>query len=356
MEIWTQFAASPRGIVKVAAEAEAQGWDGLAVVDSQNLSGDPFVALAMAATATEKLKLATAVSNPVTRMAAAAACSIASVDVVSRGRAVFGVGRGDSALAHVGRSPARLAAFERFLRQTQSYLAGEAVAFGDIDVPDSVAPPLAELGLADAPDASRIGWLEGRRKVPLEVAATGPKVIALAACVADRVMFALGADPERVGWGISLARQARADAGLDPDGVEFGAYVNAVCHSDLETARELSKGGLTTFARFAVMHGTVAGPISPAMADAMQSLRRAYDMNKHTQAGSSQAATLTPEFIDAYAVVGPPDHCIERIGALAKLGLSKLAVSGNLHMRATPEGQEAQALMASAVLPATQAL
>lgn len=356
MEIWTQFAASPRGIVKIAAEAEAQGWDGLAVVDSQNLSGDPFVALAMAATATDRLKLATAVSNPVTRSAAAAACGIASVDVVSRGRAVFGVGRGDSALAHLGRSPARLGAFERFLRQIQSYLSGDAVPFDEIAIDHGVAPPLSELGLADAPDASRIVWLEGRRKVPLEVAATGPKVIALAACLADRVMFALGADPERVRWGIELAKQARADAGLDPDGVEFGAYVNAVCHRDMQTAQELSKGGLTTFARFAVMHGKVAGPISEAMAEALQSLREAYDMNKHTQAGSSQAATLTPEFIDAYAIVGPPDHCIGRMSVLAELGLSKLAVSGNLHMHATPEGQEAQALMASAVLPAAQAL
>ena len=53
MDVWTQFAASPRGIVKVAQDAEAKGWDGLSVVDSQNLSGDPFVALAMAGAATE---------------------------------------------------------------------------------------------------------------------------------------------------------------------------------------------------------------------------------------------------------------------------------------------------------------
>ena len=88
MDVWTQFAASPRGIVKVAEDAEAKGWDGLSVVDSQNLSGDPFVALAMAGAVTERIGLATAVSNPITRLPAAAAAGIASVDVVSRGRAI----------------------------------------------------------------------------------------------------------------------------------------------------------------------------------------------------------------------------------------------------------------------------
>lgn len=356
MQVWTQFAASPRGIVKVAEQAEAQGWDGLSVVDSQNLSGDPFVALAMAATATERLQLATAVSNPVTRLAAAAATGIASVDVVSRGRATFGIGRGDSALAHLGRSPARLAFFDTFLAQLQRYLAGDSVPFADIDIPSTTAPPMAELGLADAPDKSNIGWLKGRRKVPVEVAATGPKVIALAACRADRVMFALGADPARIAWGIETAKAARTAAGLDPDGVKFGAYVNAACHRDVEIARDLAKGGLTTFARFAVMHGKIAGPVSPEMAAALETLRAAYDMNKHTHGDSAQAQTLTPEFIDAYAIVGPPEHCIERLKPLAALGLDKVSVSGNLHMSKTEAGREAQALMAAEVLPAAQSL
>ncbi len=45
MELWTSGVSAPRGIVHVARDAEANGWDGLSVVDSQNLSGDAFVAL-----------------------------------------------------------------------------------------------------------------------------------------------------------------------------------------------------------------------------------------------------------------------------------------------------------------------
>ncbi len=92
-EIWTA-AASPCGIVKLARAVEGHGWDGLAVVGSQNLSGDPYVALAMAATATKRIGLATAVTSSVTRQAAATATAIASVQRVAGGRAVLGIGRG----------------------------------------------------------------------------------------------------------------------------------------------------------------------------------------------------------------------------------------------------------------------
>ncbi|HST75680.1 MAG TPA: LLM class flavin-dependent oxidoreductase, partial [Acetobacteraceae bacterium] len=215
MEIWTTGVAGPRRAARVAADLEAAGWDGLLVVDSQNLSGDPYVALALAATATTRLGLGTGVTNSVTRHAAVTAGSIASIQLLSGGRAVLGIGRGDSALAHIGRAPARLASFERYLRQLQAYLRGEAVAFEEIDLPVETAPPMSELELADAPEASRIAWIAERgAKVPVEVAASGPKVIAIAALHADRVMFALGADEERIAWGIDHAREARRRAGL----------------------------------------------------------------------------------------------------------------------------------------------
>src|SRR5947208_3561417 len=142
--------ASARGAARTAQEIEAAGWDGMLVVDSQNLSGDPYVALALAATATTKLGLGTGVTNSVTRHAAATATAITSVNRVSNGRAVLGIGRGDSALAHLGRAPARLAQFERYLRQLQAYLKGESVAFDDIDIPYDVASPMSGLHLHDS--------------------------------------------------------------------------------------------------------------------------------------------------------------------------------------------------------------
>ena len=250
MSLWTLGVASPRGVQRVAAHAEAAGWDGLYVVDSQNLSGDCYVALAMAAVVTTKLGLGTGVTNSITRTAAATATGIASVQRISNGRAVLGIGRGDSALAHLGRAPARVAQFGQYVEVLQAFLAGREVAFDAIDIAQQAAPRVATLDLADAPTMSRIAWLDGSDKVPVEVAASGPKVIAIGARHADRVMFTLGAAPDRIRWGMDLAQAERNSASLNGHGVQYGAYVNMVCHPDRAIARRLVRGGLTTFARF----------------------------------------------------------------------------------------------------------
>jgi 5,10-methylenetetrahydromethanopterin reductase len=357
VQLWTTGVASARGAARVAQEVEAAGWDGFLVVDSQNLSGDPYVALALAAAATRRIGLGPGVTNSVTRHAAATATAITSVNRVSNGRAVLGIGRGDSALAHLGRAPARLGQFERYLVQLQAYLAGEAVEFGDIDIPHDVAPPMSELELHDAPPASRIGWiaegLEGREaKVPVETAASGPKVIAIAARHSERVMFTLGADVERLQWGIDLAREARRKAGLDPNAIAFGAYVNLGCHSDMATARSIVRGGLTTFARFNVMHGQPSGPVSGKDRAVMEALRNNYDMKAHTRADSRQAGTLTDDFVDRFAIVGPPERCVERLKALAKLGLDKVAISGGTRGVAPEVAAVGREMMVRHVLPA----
>lgn len=352
MQLWTTTVASARAARRMAQEIEQAGWDGMFVVDSQNLSGDPYVALALAATVTRTLGLGTGVTNSVTRHAAATATAITSVHRVSNGRAVLGIGRGDSALAHLGRAPARLAQFERYLRQLQTYLRGESVPFDEIDIPLDVAPPLSGLHLHDAPPASRIAWIADGDKVPVEVAASGPKVIAQAALHAERVMFTLGADLERLAWGIELARATRRAAGLDPDGVAFGAYVNLACHPDLDVARNLVRGGLTTFARFSVMHGTASGPVKEGDRAVLEALRSNYDMTAHTRGDSRQAGTLTDAFVDRYAIVGTPDRCIARLRELAALGLDKVAVSGATRGASAEDAAVSRQLLAEHVLGA----
>ncbi|MGE0621378.1 MAG: LLM class flavin-dependent oxidoreductase [Pseudomonadales bacterium] len=331
MELWTLGVASPRGTADYAKIAEDAGWHGLLVVDSQNLSGDSYVALAMAATVTSTLGLGTGVTNNATRHPAVTAAAIASVHKISAGRACLGIGRGDSALAHLGSAPARLGPFERYVEMLQTYLAGGEVPFSDSAIDPAVAPPVADLELADTPRFSRIQWLAGTTpadKVPVEVAATGPKVIGIGARHAERIMFTLGADPERLAWGMSVAREAASAHGRDPDSLRFGAYVNLACHPDREEARNLVRGGLTTFARFSVMHGRISGPVDDDQTQVLNALHDSYDMNKHTRGDSRQASMLTPEFIDRYAVVGDADEVLGKLAALKALGMDKLAVSG----------------------------
>jgi 5,10-methylenetetrahydromethanopterin reductase len=225
------------------------------------------------------------------------------------------------------------------------------VSFDDIDIPHAVAPPMSELHLHDAPPASRIAWIAGGAKVPVEVAASGPKVIAIAALHADRVMFALGADVERLKWGIALAKKTRQEAGLDPNGITFGAYLNLGCHTDMDAARTLVRGGLTTFARFSVMHGKTEVPTSAGDQKVLKALHSNYDMKAHTRGDSRQAGTLTDDFVDRFAIVGPPERCIERLKELQALGLDKVAISGATRGAAEEDAATGRKLVAEQVLP-----
>jgi 5,10-methylenetetrahydromethanopterin reductase len=353
VEVWTMGVAWPATAARAATRAEAAGFDGLGVVDSQSLSGDPYVALALAARETERLRLGTAVTNPVTRHPAVTAAAAASLQVASAGRFTLGIGRGDSALAHLGRAPAPVQTFERYLSIVQAYLRGDEIGFDELGFHESVSPPLGSLGLAGGPTASRLQWLPpGLSKVPVDVAATGPRVIAAAARHADRVMLAVGADPERVRWGIETARAARAEAGLDPGAVAVGAFVNVVAHPNIAMARTLVSGGVATFARFSVMHGTVSGPFDAGERDALAAVHSAYDMTRHTQVGSPQAAALTPEFIDRFGVVGTADACLRRLTDLVGLGLDKLVVTGPTVGADPAEARSAVERFTAEVLPA----
>ena len=102
VELITAIRPRTRKAVEYAKRAEDAGWHGIGFLDNENLCGDIYVSLALAASATERLQLSTDVTNPVTRHPAVAAGAIASIQEASEGRAVLRIGRGDSALAFVG--------------------------------------------------------------------------------------------------------------------------------------------------------------------------------------------------------------------------------------------------------------
>ena len=303
-----------------AQRAEELGFDGITFVDSQNRASDCYVALAVAAHSTTRLKLGTGVTNSYTRHPAVTASAIAAIQAESGGRAYLGIGRGDSALAHLGLAPHAVPKFERYLEQLQGYLRGDEVEFGETDV--------HVLGLADTPEASRIEWLNpSYPKVPVDVAATGPRVIAAAARHVEQVSLAVGGDPERIKWGMDVARQAREQAGLDPE-IAFGAYLPTVVHDDPEVALGIGAPGLSLFARFSNMYGDIVGPVTDTQRDVLTKIHDSYDMHGHAREGSAQSAQVTQEFAGSFGVFGPPDYCVQRLGELIELGITRFFIAG----------------------------
>src|SRR5258705_152409 len=129
-------------------------------------------------------------------------------------------------------------------------------------------------------------------KVPLEIAATGPKVIALAARHAEHVAFAVGADPDHVGWALATARAAARAAGRYPASLRYGAFVNCVVHPDRATARAAMRGTVATFARFSSIAGAPIDHLPPPLRAAAAAMRERYDMREHTRAGAGHVQAL----------------------------------------------------------------
>ena len=302
MDVGVIMAPPPRRAAQIARLAESLGFKSLLFPDSQNMAPDVWQQLALAAHATSTIRLGPGVTNPVTRDPAVTACAALSLHVESGGRAICGIGRGDSSLQRIGKKPARVAEFEQYLATLQAYLRGETV------VRDGFASRL-EWRRPDAP------------QVPVEVAATGPRVIAAAARHADRIAFAVGADPDHVAWAVETARAAARAAGRDPASLRLGAYVNCAVHPDAVVARNAVRGTVATFARFSALAGAAIAPLPGPLRDAATHLRAHYDMRDHTRATAEHARALEDAFIDWFAIAGPLETALARFRRLAALGL-----------------------------------
>ena len=349
-EIWASAVNSTVGAIERQAErAEAAGFDGLYYSDSQNIRLECWVALTVAAKVTSRLKLGTFVTNPVTRHPAVTASAAATLQEVSGGRVVLGVGRGDSALAHLGFGPVPLGRFGRYLERLQAYLRGEAVPFDPDDAPG--LPPLGSLGYATVPGASAIRWLPASQpKVPVDVAGSGPKIVALAARLGDGVTFAVGADLERLAAMLDIARSARRTAGLGTSSFSTGALLNVAAHPDREEARRLIASAVASMGRWSVMQSRGTTIPDPGMRTELLAARAAYDMTRHMEAGTSHAAAISPELIDRFGIAGPPDECVERIRAVRELGFDRLVIPGQL-LGEDPARALARRLLVDEVLP-----
>jgi len=331
LEIWRSGGSNMTTSQADARVVEAEGWDGQMFMDSQSLCLDPYVMMGLWAGATERLKLSTGVTNPHTRHLAVTACCAASVHAVSGGRAVLGIGRGDSALAYLGLAPVGLSVFRRAIQDLQILLRKESLSFAK-SVANDETPSLDTMSLGARPEGTTLRWLpKDLPKVPLDVAATGPKVIEMSAPIAERVTFSVGAMPERIEWALDIARNARSRHGLTDQGISYGAQVLVYCHRDPETALEAAVKVAAPLARFQVIQGNAAGPQSVNDTANFAAIRKNYDMNTHGVAHAKDrlmGMKLDPEFVRRFTIAGPPEHCIKRLLDLAHRGLDRFVCVG----------------------------
>jgi 5,10-methylenetetrahydromethanopterin reductase len=223
-------------------------------------------------------------------------------------------------------SPAPMRALEGFASTLQRYLGGEGVAFGELPV--APGSEVAGLGLGAHYEDSRLVFLDQatQPKVPVEIAASGPRVLGVAGRLADGVLVCLGANPARLSW----ARDVVLDAARGHERADLptmAAVVNIVVDDDVERARQIGRGGLATMLRFASMQSHAAGPVSDADRRQLESISRNYDMTKHGSAAAAHAS-LSDDFLDRFGIFGPASYCAERLTELVELGFSKFLIAG----------------------------
>jgi 5,10-methylenetetrahydromethanopterin reductase len=334
MQIGLLMFPSPTGSAGAARMAEQLGFDSLVFADTQCLTPEVWSQLMLASVATEQIEIGTGVTNPVSRDPAVTASAALGLQVESGGRAVLGIGRGDSSMAKIGRRPAPPADFELYLEQLRSYLAGREVARNG--------------------SPSRIEWLDELEvpPVPIEVAATGPKVIDIAARRADRICFAVGADTERLGGCIDRARTTAEATGRDPSALRFGAFINCVIHEDPAIAREAIRGGLSVFAHFSGFEGMDIDALPEGAREAARHLRQNYDMTNHAVTAGAHAQALESDFIHRFGIAGPVEEAISRFEEIRDTGIDFVRVIPGSRDMAPSVGFPSLQALAKLVLPA----
>jgi 5,10-methylenetetrahydromethanopterin reductase len=236
-----------------------------------------------------------------TRHLAVTASAAATLQVETGGRATLGFAQGDSALSQIGASRLSVEEFERALQTLQGFLRGETVRLNCT--------------------TSAIRWLpaNGVAKVPVHVAATGRRTIEAAARHAEGVDLTVGAEPERLSWGASTARDAA------PGSISVGAYVNVAVDPDRARARELVRGSVATFARFSAQ-APVADGLSAHTRRGIARAASEYQTERHGEAAASAARGLEVGFIDRFAVAGPAEEVRERLAGIGALGIDRVIV------------------------------
>ena len=309
-------------VAEFAAQAEELGFEGIWVADSQSVFREAFVALTLCATRTERIRLATGVTNPITRHPAVLASSFATIDELSGGRGIIGIGVGESAVQTLGLRQARLARLEEATHVLRGLLAGDEVAFDGARL--------------------RMGW--PTRRIPIFLASSGPRSLRLAGRVADGVLFQVGADPELVRYALRSIAAGAEEAGRDPGSIT--RYVRLACSvgADRERVREAAKGYA------AVAAGTVFANVPrehfpPDVWEDIRQMKERYDYYQHGSAAAPHAELLTDRVLDAIAIAGTPEEAMPRFRELISLG-----VDGFVLPIATPDPLETLRVLAEDVI------
>ena len=306
--------------LKLVREAESLGYD--SVWAAEAYGSDAATILGWLAPATDRIRLGSAIFQMPGRTPAMTAMTAATLDNLSGGRMILGLGSSGPQVAegwHGQRFNPQLKKTREYIAVVRMALARERVAFrGDT----------LELPLPDGPGKSlKLTITPVQERIPIYLAAIGPKNTALAAEVADGYIPFLFS-PEHVDQVRPLLEEgfARAGGGKGLGAFDIAPSVNVFVSDDLESARDVMRPFLALYvggmgSRERNFYNRVVSQYG--FEDAAREVQDLYLEGRKDEA----AAKLPGELIDLVTLCGPEDRVRDRLAALDAAGVGTLIVT-----------------------------
>ena len=307
---------SPLETVPLVQLAEHLGYSGVWIPDSQLLWREPFTSLAYYVSKTNRIGLGFAVTNIVTRHVSVLASAAATLNEMSGGRVVLGIGSGATGVGVAGLRRATLAQLEKSVTIVRQLLSGESVPTGS----QTLSSDKGHEYLPE--DEMRLHWKPGTPPPPIFLSAHGPRALRLAGKIADGVVYSLGALPEMVRFANERISEGVNERGKDnPSKVQRWSRV-ALAIGEKEDKKailnEVRPYVATVETNLAFLGSAVDIP-SSLRDEALQTLKK-YDISEHVQTNAEHARLISDNAVEQLAIVGTPPECVERIAELQKSG------------------------------------
>ncbi len=291
-----------------AKRAEALGFEAVFFADSQMGNVDPYQAMALCAVNTKSIRLGTAVTNMVYRDPTITASSFATLNEISQGRAIVGMGTGDGPVYSLGRTATKLAEFEKGLRVIRDLLHDRG-----IDVPKSRERAGGNVQLKI-----------GKRPVPIYISAEGPKTLRVAGRTCDGIILGTGFDKRVTEWARRFVAEGAIDAGRKTEDIDIMPAGMIVVNDDGDLARKRVRSRMANrahhnfrFTMETVPEGEAAG---------VQRFMDNFDISKPIE------DRIDPDFITDYllqrfTIAGTPAECIAKVKALEADGVQRILLT-----------------------------
>jgi 5,10-methylenetetrahydromethanopterin reductase len=291
-----------------ARRAEELGFEAIFFADSQMNNVDPFQAMAMAAANTRKIRLGTAVTNIVYRDPSIVANSFATLNEISEGRAIIGLGTGDGPVYSLGRTATKLADFETGLRLIRDLLHDRG-----INVPS---------GRERA--GGNVKLKAGKRPVPIFISAEGPKTLRVAGHTCDAIILGTGFDLDVLEWAEARVAEGVREAGRTPSEVELMPAGMIVVDDDGERARKRVRSRMANrahhnfrFTMETVPEQEVAG---------VRKFMAAFDISKPIEE-RVDPELVTDYLLERFTIAGTPQECIAKVKRLEAAGVRRILLT-----------------------------